>query len=173
MFVVPSSWFLAEKEEFSLEDKLLVSIAAAFHDTGFIRQYNKNETIGAEIAERFIQATKYPYTQKHFETIKNAILATDITSNPQTKYEKVLRDADLSYFGSKDERKFLEQIKRLQKESQEYEESAIHQQSLDDNSFLNLNLKFISKHHWFTSSAKKLYSENKQKNIIALKNYYE
>ncbi|NCC55892.1 MAG: hypothetical protein EOM11_10540 [Erysipelotrichia bacterium] len=83
-------------ENFSWEDKLLVCISAAFHDTGFTKQYNENESIGAEFAEAYMRSSPYNYSEEQIGIVKDAIENTNMKNPPKTKFAKVLRDADLS-----------------------------------------------------------------------------
>ena len=171
-FVVPASLRIADAERFSLEDKFLVGIAAAFHDTGFVKQYNSNEELGANFAEEYMKKSCYTYTRIQVAHVKNAIENTNLKFPPQTKYEKVLRDADLSYFGLDNSDLFLQLVVNLQKECKLHPESPLHMASQKNKSWGQLSLKFMLKHRWFTKSAELLYEQNKLNNIIALKEHY-
>ncbi|MBS3127939.1 hypothetical protein J4410_02245 [Candidatus Woesearchaeota archaeon] len=168
-FVVPAALAIAEREGFSLEDKLIVSIAAAFHDTGFVRQYNANESIGAQFAEDYMRSSMQEYTEEQIRLVKDAIINTDMKEVPKTKYEKVLRDADLAILGHHD---FVQWNNDLRRECKLHPESPMHQASLDRSKWAQSQLGFISSHTWFTEGAKTLYEESKQQNILAFKKEY-
>ncbi len=68
-------------------------LASLFHDTGFVRLYNKNEIIGAEIAREWLQSEWYP--EDRIKKVESIILATVLFSTPQTFTEKIMQDADL------------------------------------------------------------------------------
>lgn len=169
--VVPASLNIANVEGFSLEDKLIVGIAAAFHDTGFIRQYNTNESIGAQFAEEYMQTSQYAYTEKQIQYIKDAIENTNMKNPPQTKYAQVLRDADLAILGHPT---FIQWNTDLMEECKLHSESSMHEASLDRAKWARSQLEFISQfHNWFTNGARYLYEEAKQQNIVAFKNHYQ
>lgn len=144
--VVPALLMIADAERFSPTDKFLVGIAAAFHDTGFVMKYNSNEQIGAKFAEEYIRKSKYYYTENQVVCVKNTIENTDMKFLPKTKYEKVLRDADLSYFGISNSNLFLQWVVDLQKECKLHPESPLHEVSQQDKSWGQLSLNFMFKH---------------------------
>jgi len=72
----------------------MVAIAALFHDSGFSIQYDKNEFIGAKIAQNYLKSMLYD--QEKIQLITEMILATDPDfKNPKNKYEEIIKDADL------------------------------------------------------------------------------
>lgn len=169
--VVPASLAIAEAEGFTLEDKLLVGVAAAFHDTGFVKQYNANEPIGAQLAEEYIRASQHAYSEDHIANVKDAIENTNMKSPPQTKYARVIRDADLAILGHPD---FIQWNEDLMKECRLHPDSPMHEASLDIAKWVQSQLGFISQfHHWFTEGAKSLYGQSKQQNISAFKKHYQ
>ena len=86
--------YLAEKEGLNEELQEIVQLAALFHDTWFIKQYDKNESIWAQIAEDWLKKQWYP--EDKIDIVKQVILATDPTiKNPDSKLSKIIKDADL------------------------------------------------------------------------------
>jgi len=85
--------YLAEKEGLNEELQELVQLAALFHDTGFVKQYDKNEPIWAQIAEEWLRKEGYP--EDKIDIVKQIILATDLTLSPSTKLEQIIKDADM------------------------------------------------------------------------------
>lgn len=94
------AYYLCQQEELSEEQTEDVLLASLFHDTGFAKQYPKNEPIGADIAEEFLllQGIEKP----RIERIRNIILATILFSKPQTICEEIIQDADLDNLGRDD-----------------------------------------------------------------------
>lgn len=169
--VVPASLAIAEAEGFSLEDRLLVGIAAAFHDTGFARQYNANEPIGAQLAEEYMRTSQHAYTEGQIAHVKDAIENTNMKSPPKTKYARVLRDSDLAILGHSD---FVQWNVDLMEECKLHPESPMHEASLEVTKWAQSQLGFISQFHdWFTEGARSLYEQAKQQNIAAFKTHYQ
>lgn len=169
--VVPAALDIAEAEGFSLEERLLVGIAAAFHDTGFSEQYNANEPIGAKLAEEYMRSSKHGYTEEQIQSLKDAIKNTNMKSPPKTKYAMVLRDADLAILGHPD---FVKWNADLMEECKLHSDSPMHESSLDITKWAQSQLGFISKFHgWFTDGAQRLYESAKQENITKFKAHYQ
>ena len=169
--VVPAALAIAEEEGFTLEDRLLVGIAAAFHDTGFVRQYNANEPLGAQLAEEYMRRSQHVYTEEQVAHVKDAIENTNMKSPPKTKYARVLRDSDLAILGHPD---FVQWNADLMEECKLHLESPMHEASLDVTKWAQSQLGFISQFHdWFTDGARTLYEQQKQQNIAAFKNHYQ
>ena len=98
--------------------------------------------------------SQHGYTESQITYVKAAIENTNMKFPPQTKYEKVLRDADLSYFGIGNSNLFLQEVADLQKECNLHPESPLHITSQQDKSWGQLTLNFMLKHNWFTESVK-------------------
>lgn len=170
--VVPASLAIAEAEGFTSEDKFLVGIAAAFHDTGFVKKYNANEPFGALLAEDYMRVSRHAYSEEQIANVKDAIENTNMKSPPKTKYARVLRDSDLSYIGE-DSAKFLQWIRDLKEEASLHPESPLHIASRGEKSWGISSYNFITKFHsWFTDGARSLYEQGKKKNIASLKTHY-
>jgi len=71
----------------------IIQLAALFHDTWFIKQYDNNEPIWAKIAEKWLKEQWYP--QDKIDIIKQVILATILNSPTNNKLEQIIKDADM------------------------------------------------------------------------------
>ncbi|MGD8986436.1 MAG: HD domain-containing protein, partial [Desulfobacteraceae bacterium] len=91
---------LAKLEDVSELDRELIIAAAYFHDTGYIREYEKNEPIAARMAGRVLKLIGYK--PEEIEKVQKMILATDPDVEPKTHVEKILCDADLDNLGRED-----------------------------------------------------------------------
>ncbi len=169
LVVVPAALTIADKEKFSLEAKMLVGIAAAFHDTGFTKQYENNEPVSAQIAENYMKTSRYEYTTEQIKIVVDAIINTNMKNPPQTKYAAVLRDADASLLGSEN---YLTSRRTLKLELMQHHEARLHKCAIDDDKWNKHSLEFMEQHRWFTESAKRLYESKKQKNIKKYKEKY-
>ena len=164
-YVLPAALAIAHGERFSAEEKYIVGIAAAFHDTGFSEQYNANEAIGVRHAEEYMDSSALFYSEEHLALIREAILNTNREIPPPSKYAEVLRDADVAILGNAD---FFTWNKALREESQLHPESQLHSSSVDDAKWIELQLHFFASVDWFMATARKLYQSGKEKNFAQL-----
>ena len=156
--VVAISNSIAIAENISEHDRELLLTAAYFHDTGYIREYDKNEPIAARMAGRILKLIGY--NPGEIEKVQNMILATDLGREPKTHTEKILCDADLDHFGRKD---FFELDGKL-REGRRVRGVDVR----DDGKWYRGTLELIKKHRFYTSSQKRLREKEKQKNIQKL-----
>ena len=154
---------IALSEDISEHDRELLIAAAYFHDTGYIRKYDKNEPIAARMAGRILKLIGY--TPEEIEKIQQMILATDLGREPKTHVEKILCDADLDNLGRED---FFKLDGKLRE--------GRHSRGLDvsdDTKWYRGTLAVIQNHQYYTDSQKKLRENGKQKNIKKLLNKLE
>jgi predicted metal-dependent HD superfamily phosphohydrolase len=149
---------LAKLEDVSELDRELIIAAAYFHDTGYIREYEKNEPIAARIAGRILKLIGY--RPGEIEKVQKMILATDPEVEPKTHVEKILCDADLDNLGRED---FFQLDERL-REGRRIRGIDVS----DDATWYRNTLEFQERHQYYTASQKKLREKGKQKNTKAL-----
>jgi HD superfamily phosphodiesterase len=154
---------IAISENISEHDRELLITAAYFHDTGYIREYDKNEPIAARMAGRILRLIGYK--RKEIEKVQKTILSTDLEREPKTHIEKILCDADLDHFGREDFFK-LDGKLREGRRARGIDVS-------DDAKWYKGTLKIIKKHQYYTESQKKLREKEKQENIRRLLNKLE
>jgi predicted metal-dependent HD superfamily phosphohydrolase len=136
----------------------LLKSAASYHDAGFIEQYDKNEPIGARLAEEILP--KYGYTAQHIKIIKELIYVTQIPHNPKNKLEEIICDADLDYLGRDD---FHAIADRLRVELRE------HGKINSDRKWDELQVMFLTNHKYFTKTAQLTRLPKKLKNLEEIK----
>ena len=156
--VVASANRIAISEKISENDRELVITAAYFHDTGYIRQYEKNEPIAARMAGRILKLIGYKPSE--MAKIQRMILSTDIEREPKTHLEKILCDADLDHFGRDDLFKMDEKVR----EGLRIKGIDVN----DDAKWYKGTLELLRKHQFYNESQKKLREKTKQKNIKRL-----
>lgn len=149
---------LALMEGVTDEGLFLLKSAATYHDAGFVEQYDKNEPIGARLAEEILP--KYGYTEQHIQTIKELIFVTQIPHKPTNKLEEIICDADLDYLGRDD---FHEIADRLRRELRE------HGKIDSDRKWDEIQVQFLTSHRYFTETAIKSRKEKKLKNLEEVK----
>ncbi len=129
--VMERAIYLGTMEGCNPKEIELLSIAALFHDTGFVIQYEENEKFGAKIAENYLKTILYP--EADIAKISDIILATQPGKEPKNLLEKIIKDADMDNlwredFWDKNEKmkQELETIKRIRINDPEW-----HHASLD------------------------------------------
>jgi predicted metal-dependent HD superfamily phosphohydrolase len=140
------------------EGLFLLKSAATYHDAGFVEQYEKNESIGARLAEEILP--KYGYTEQHINTIKELIFVTEIPHKPKNKLEEIICDADLDYLGRDD---FHEIADRLRRELREFGKIS------SDRKWDEIQVQFLTAHRYFTATAIKTRKDKKLKNLEEIK----
>jgi predicted metal-dependent HD superfamily phosphohydrolase len=156
--VVASANRIAISEKISEQDRELLIAAAYFHDTGYIREYGRNEPIAARMAGRILKLIGYK--PKEIEKVQKMILATDLTCEPKTHLEKILCDADLDNLGRKD---FFKLDAKL-REGRRIRGLDVS----DDIKWYKGTFEVMKNHKYYTKSQIKLREEEKQKNMKKL-----
>jgi len=149
---------IALSEKISEHDRELLIAAAYFHDTGYIREYAKNEPIAARMAGRILKLIGY--RPKEIEKVQKMILATDLARKPRTRLEKILCDADLDNLGRED---FFKLDSKL-REGRRIRGLDVS----DDIKWYRGTLEVMKNHKYYTESQIKLREEEKQKNMKKL-----
>ena len=97
---------LAEADALDNRDVLLLAIAAAFHDAGFLKQRPKNEPIGAKMAVEAM-AKSGRFSQGECDLVEQMILDTQLVMEGPAQIANCrlspwLLDADLANLGRDD-----------------------------------------------------------------------
>jgi predicted metal-dependent HD superfamily phosphohydrolase len=141
------------------EELFLLKTAALYHDSGFVQQYETNESIGADMAKDALH--QFGYTPEQIEVVQQLILATKVPQQPNNHLEQIICDADLDYLGRDDFHSIADNLKLELLERNKIQ---------NDKQWDEIQIKFLEAHHYFTSSAIKLRQEKKVKNIEDIKN---
>ncbi len=157
--VVTQVELIAWGESVTDEEILLLKTAALFHDSGHIIEYDDHEYNSTVLAQEYLP--KYNYSQKQIEWICELIMATKLPPNPKNKLEAIMCDADLDYLGRSD---MIPVSGNLYKELKKQNKI----ESLND--WNKMQMRFISGHQYFTTTARNLREVNKQKQIERIKN---
>lgn len=136
------------------EEMEIVMIAAWFHDLGYKDTGKNHEEASAALAEDFLKGKNYE--EARIKQVQNCILATKMPQNPTNLLEKIVCDADLHHLGTKD---YFKQARKLQEEINNIGEDAV-----TDARWMELNIKFIKEHEFFTDYAREVYEKRKKKN---------
>jgi adenylate cyclase len=144
-------------DSLNYNDIYLLSLAAAFHDIGFISKSKNNETLCAEMANEGLRSEPNLSLEER-ELILQMILDTALAPTPigpkqiaNTRLSGYLLDADVSNLGRTD---FFDKVELVRLENR-----------IDDfYAFYRSTLTLVDAHEWYTPAAKELRSEQKIKN---------
>lgn len=153
--VMQRAVYLAKKEGLNEQEIEILALSALFHDTGFIIQYDKNEPIGAKIAQNYLKMMMYD--RNKIELIEEIILATDPDyKTPKNIYEKIIKDADLDNLWRKD---FWDKTNNLNQELE-----AIKNIKLKDPKWKHWVIEFLAEHKYYTQTQKYERNHSKEEN---------
>ena len=160
--VVDNVGKLSKKSGLSDEDTEIVTLAAWFHDSGFIKQCDNHEDVSIEIATKFLKEKNYP--EEKFEKVIGCINATRYPTNPQNPLEEIICDADLFHLGTENYEDKTDLL-RL-----EWEKSK--DKIYTELEWLKLNIDFLTNHKFYTRYAKKNLEENKLNALLKMQKAY-
>ena len=149
---------LAEADALDNRDVLLLAIAAAFHDAGFLKQRPKNEPIGAKMAVEAMGKSGR-FSQGECDLVEQMILDTQLVMEGPAQIANCrlspwLLDADLANLGRDD---FWDQTTLLAKEL-----------NIDLQNMLPMTQALMQRHDWQSPAGQRLFGEKKVANFVAL-----
>jgi adenylate cyclase len=150
---------LAKQENVSETNVAILKIAALFHDVGFCVMYDNNEQQGAKLAREGLKTLRASETQ--ITEIEQIILSTRLHQEPQSHLEQIMSDADFDYFGRED---FHQISETLRLELNEYGKN------YSSKEWDIVQVDFLSKHRYYTATAKKMRLPKKMDNLTEVKN---
>ncbi|MGV3637041.1 MAG: HD domain-containing protein [Flavobacteriales bacterium] len=160
--VYASAVDIAEQEGVSGEGLTLLKVAALYHDAGFAVQDLEHEQASCAIVREKLPG--FGFTTEQVELICEMIMATRIPQAPRNKLARILCDADLDYLGRGD----FERIgNTLFAEMRHY---GVLKTERDWN---ELQVRFLERHTYFTSTNKRLREPVKQGNLATVKRWLE
>ena len=136
------------------EEILILKTAGLFHDAGHTVAYDNHEYYSSQLAREMLPL--YNYTPEQIERICSVIMATKLPPRPTNLLENIICDSDLDYLGRSD---FIPVSNTL------YEELKSQNKMGSLNDWNKIQVKFISGHQYFTSTARSLREVNKQLQI--------
>ena len=153
--VVRGARKIAKKEKLYKAQKDTVVLAAWFHDTGFIHQYNEHEKASIEIASVWLY--QQGVNSEIIDQILACIAATQMPQQPKSILEKVLCDADLMHLAQPEyfhvQRLLLEEWKIML--GREY----------TPQEWISENIKFMGEHRYWTVYGRNYLEDLKEQNI--------
>jgi len=157
--VVQSAATMAEFYQLGEEDRMVLALAAWFHDTGYSQGAAKDhEAKSQRIATTWLQAKLVDAAVT--EKVAHAIGATRWPQKPANLTEQILCDADLNHLGTED---FAGQHKLLRRELE-----AMTGEDISKKDWRNKNIRFLQEHQYFTDYARNILEPKKQENLSLL-----
>lgn len=157
--VLESAERLAVLENENGHGLLLLRTAALFHDSGMLIRYADHEEASTHLTKRYLP--EFGYSKQDIDVINKMILSTKLPQSASTKLEKILCDADLDYLGRDD---FYMIAHRLQFE---WKQLNVHKTTLIE--WYRIQLDFLTRHGYYTHSAKTLRQEKKNIHLAEIK----
>ena len=156
--VLPAARRLSIDEGLDADTRTLVTLAACYHDLGFLEAYEGHEAVSARIAAEVLPG--FGYCDAEVEAVVGMIAATRLPQRPRTHAERVLADADLVVIGRRD---FLRFDRALRQEVER------HAGPMCDIEWYGAQLAFLEGHRYFTRTAKRMRDRRKASNRIQLR----
>lgn len=157
LYVLNRAEYIGIKEKIGKEDMFLLKVASLYHDIGFIHHSQNHEDLSCEIAQKELKV--FEFHDGEIDKICGMIQATCIPQKPQNHLENILADADLEYLATN---RFFPVADRL------YRELLHFNPELTLEEWNNIQVKFISSHHYHTRYCRQYKERFKQKNLKKL-----
>ena len=157
--VVQNTIKIAGHYQLGDEDFFIVTVAAWFHDVGYLSDWKSHEQKGAEAAAKFLMGQDVD--ENIIKKIAGCILATKMPQNPHGLLEQIICDADLYHLGSDS---FKERNKLMRKEAE-----AFCGKSIDKDHWREKTIELFEAHHYHTEFCQQKLGEGKAKNLQDLK----
>ena len=148
----------ARQEHVSGEDLTLLRTAALYHDIGFLDTYRGHEERGCEVAQAVLPG--FGYEPEQITRICGMIMATQLPQTPHNHLEEIICDCDLDYLGRTD---FYHIGSTL------FEEFKVYGVLKTEEDWNRLQVKFLTDHHYFTSTANRLRQHMKEQHLVEIK----
>lgn len=157
--VVAAAEIISTGEDLDKKDKVKVTLAAWFHDVGYINGFENHEDHSVKIATEYLRSQSVK--ESDIDDIRELILTTKHPQQPLTVAAQVICDADLLHLADVD---YEEKNDLLRKEWR-----ATKKESCTDEDWLEQNINFLSNHRFFTSFCRENFEKQKQKNLKKMK----
>jgi predicted metal-dependent HD superfamily phosphohydrolase len=156
--VLPASLSLGDVYHLAEDNMILLAIAAAYHDIGWIIQGTNHETIGVGIALEILPT--FGFSNGAMDRIAGMIMATKLPQSPTNPLEEIMVDADLDVLGREDYWPRSEDL-RL--------EMALRGEDISLEEWYQRQKGFLESHTYYTTAAQILRNKQKQQNLWDLK----
>jgi predicted metal-dependent HD superfamily phosphohydrolase len=138
----------------SSDELEIVTLAAWFHDVGYLDICKGHEQISITVARQFLAKENYDKINE----VANCILATELIKEPEGILQDIICDADTLNVGTSD---YSLRSKLLRAEQEQITGVVV-----PDIEWINSELGFLKSHRFYTRYAQLNYNEVKAKNIL-------
>ncbi len=157
--VLPAAARLGRAVGLGDEEFLIVTTAALFHDTGFLRVYQNHERESMAIARDVLPG--FGYSSGQIDRIADLIAATQMPQRPSDPLQELLCDADLDLLGREDfprlNRVLLQEVRHF------------IAPTLTEQAWLRGQMIFLEEHKFFTPAARALRATGKARNLAYMR----
>lgn len=157
--VIKNALYIAEKENATEKQILILKTAALLHDIGYVENYLNHEELGCEFALKTLPDFGYP--PEDIVEICQLIRATKIPQMPKNHLEEILCDADLYYLGASEYEVLAANL---------YAELKMSGRIDTDADWQKVQLDFLNSHRYFTNTALTEQNTKKLENKLKLEN---
>ena len=156
--VVQQALALAKLDALDAHSMLLIAVAAAFHDAGFLVTRSGHESISADMATSAMAGDKR-FSQTDIDLVADMIMDTQVyqtgaVHRPNTPLSAWLLDADLANFGRDD---FFEQFHLVALENK-----------IELDCLVSATIDLMDRHTWQSPAGSACFESKKRKNREAL-----
>lgn len=157
--VVEASSQIADYYRLHEEDRLVLLLAAWFHDAGYSSgQAEGHEEVSAQMATQFLHGRQV--SENIIQRVASCIQATHMPQSPVSLIEKILCDADLFHLSTEDFKARNQLLK------QEREATLGHR--IDKKEWRKGNIAFLQQHRYFTEYGQETLAPKKAGNLALL-----
>ncbi len=151
---------IAASEKVGGEDLALLRTAAAYHDSGFLLQDREHEMASCLLAHQDLPTFGFTFPQ--VERVCFMIMATRVPQEPKDSLSRILCDADLDYLGRADFHTIGAELFK------EFKHFGVLKMEREWN---ELQVRFLSKHRYFTATNKRIREPAKQMHLLEVKRW--
>ncbi|MEO7444869.1 MAG: HD domain-containing protein [Ferruginibacter sp.] len=139
-YVLETAREIATYENCTDSEIALISMAALWHDSGFIHKYVDHEAESCRLARLYLP--NFGYDTWEIEAVCAIIHATIMPQEPRNKLGEIIADADLAYLGTPEAFKIADML---------YREIHFLNPSLTKEAWRLQQISFIKAHDYFTA----------------------
>ncbi len=157
--VVKSTKELIEKSQINVKEEKALLLAAWLHDTGYTKTIKGHEQESVKIAKEFLKENNE--SEEIIQLVEKCILATKKSVTPETKLEKILKDADSSHLA----KEYFEETTEFLRQ-----ELKLHNvKYFTPNEWLEENIRmFTEEHRFYSEYAIEHWRPKKDENLLDL-----
>lgn len=163
-YVAQQAGIIGQNSGLNQEEIDIVTVAAWFHDSGFISLRDGHEEVSQDIARKFLKSKEMP--EEYINKVLLCIEATKMPQNPgDNLLAQVLCDADMAYLS---EDFYIDRTVLLRKEWNHGSEGKVSKKDYYEDT-----VQLFKNHRYYTEYGKKVFFDGKEKNYLLLHRLHE